>query len=127
MHNVISYHSTGGYIEVKIQGSLTLNAVRDITLEVMRLAKEQDCFLVLGDYREMTVANLSTVDIYDVPKIITDVATASGLPVHKFKRALVVAQDLDDFSFFETVTLNRGQNVKIFQDMAEARKWLTGK
>ena len=46
---------------------------------------------------------------------------------HKFRRAFVVARDLDDFIFFETVTLNNRQNAKVFQDIDEARKWLQEK
>jgi hypothetical protein len=39
----------------------------------------------------------------------------------------VIASDLKDFEFFETVTVNSGQTTKLFQDMDEAKKWLLKK
>jgi hypothetical protein len=29
-----------------------------------------------------------------------------------------------NYRFFETVTLNAGQNIRLFQDIDEAKKWL---
>jgi hypothetical protein len=43
------------------------------------------------------------------------------------KRAVVVAKDIRDFQFYETVTIDSGQNIKLFQDMDEAKKWLLKK
>jgi hypothetical protein len=42
-------------IEVKVQGDLTLNSVKEIALEVMLFAKEQNSFLILTDLREAMV------------------------------------------------------------------------
>jgi hypothetical protein len=67
------------------------------------------------------------LEIYEIPKIIVEIFTASGLPEYKVKRALVVAKDIEDFSFFETVTMNQAQNARIFQDFDEAKKWLLEK
>jgi hypothetical protein len=39
-------------------------------------------------------------------------------------RAIVVAKDLDDYAFFELVSKNQGQRVKIFKDIDEAKRWL---
>lgn len=79
--------------------------------------------MTLGDYRSAKV-NLSTMEIHQLPKVIADLLAPSGIASHKLKRAFVVAEDLDDFYFFETVTLNSGQQAKIFQNVDEAEKWL---
>ncbi|MDD2923357.1 MAG: hypothetical protein PHQ36_13820 [Anaerolineales bacterium] len=100
-----------------------MDEIKEVALKVARIAEEQDCFLSLGDYREATVI-LSTMDIYDLPKIISDTLALAGLPAHKFKRAIIPPKISEDFYFFETVTLNRGQNTKLFQDVEEAKKWL---
>ncbi len=45
-----------------------------------------------------------------------------------FKRALVVAANqLDQYKFFETVSVNHTQLVKVFTDMDEAKAWLLAK
>jgi hypothetical protein len=44
-----------------------------------------------------------------------------------YKRANVVAKDLDDYVFHENVMVNRGQNEKAFTDIDKAKKWLIGK
>jgi len=41
-----------------------------------------------------------------------------------YKRANVVAKDLDDYIFHENVMVNRGQNEKVFTDIDQAKEWL---
>ena len=126
MPHAIMYNPEEHVIEIKVQEDLTLNKVKEIISEAIQVAKVQNCFLILNDMREATV-KLSTVEIYELPKIIPDIFASSGLNVHQFKRALVAAKDLNDYKFFETVTLNHAQNAKFFTDIDKARKWLIGK
>jgi predicted nucleotidyltransferase len=44
-----------------------------------------------------------------------------------YKRANIVAKDLDDYIFHENVMVNRGQNEKVFTDIDQAKEWLMGK
>ncbi len=76
--------------------------------------------------REATVS-MSIVEIYELPKIFMDILLETGVQLSKFKRALVMSSDVDDFAFFETVSRNRGQNVVLFRSMEAARLWLIGK
>jgi len=62
-----------------------------------------------------------------MPKMLQEILLESGIAIHKFKRAIVMANDIDDFTFFETVSQNRGQNVMTFRDIGEARSWLLSK
>jgi len=41
--------------------------------------------------------------------------------------ALVYAGDLEDHKFMETVAVNRGYQLKVFDDMDEATEWLISK
>lgn len=125
MSHTIIYNPETHIVEIKIQGDLTLNIVKEIVSEVAQVAKEQNCFLILNDMREV-VMKLSTLEIYELPKIMSDTSRASGLMMYKFKRAFVAAKDLEDYKFFETVTANRAQYAKLFFDMGEAKKWLSG-
>ena len=126
MPHTIIYNSESHVIEMTVQGELTMKEAKEITLEASKIAKEQNCFVYFSDYREATV-KLSTLEVYELPKIISDILASSGLNVHKFKRAFVVARDLKVYEFFENVTVNRGQNVRVFYDVDEAKRWLLGK
>ena len=102
---------------------MSLNEFKEIFSELALIAKEKDCFLYLGDYREAKL-RLSTLEIHGLPEMLSAILDSAGLRITKFRRAIVVAKDLKDYHFFETVNANRGQSSKIFQDIDEAKKWL---
>src|SRR2546422_10482548 len=103
-----------------------MSVARAAATEVVRIAKEQNCNLILGDYREASL-RLSTMEIYKLPDMISEIAAAAGLDANRFKRAAIIANDFSDFSFFETVTVNALQKVKLFRAVDEAREWLSRK
>ena len=123
MTHTVTYNPELGVIETDAQGNLSLSEAKEIISAITQIAIEKDCFLCLSDYRKATI-EMSTLQIYDIPKILSDIVTSFGLPPSKFKRAIIAEKGLRDYQFFETVTLNMGQHVKLFQDMDEARKWL---
>ncbi len=123
MSHTMTYNSELHIIEIKYQGIIRLEEVKETFSEAVRMIQEVNCFLTLGDYRNAEV-NLSTMEIHQLPKIIADLLAPSGITPYKLKRAFVVAKDLDDFHFFETVTQNSGQQARIFRNIEEAKKWL---
>ena len=123
MAHQVTYNPDSGLIESKIQGDLSLEEAKQLIAEIGATAKENNCFLCLSDYREATM-NLSTVEIYDIPRILAGSLASIGVDAQKFKRAIVVERSLEDYHFYETVSLNTGQNIKLFLDMDEAKKWL---
>jgi hypothetical protein len=126
MPHTIAYHPEQGIIEVKFHGEIRLNETREIFSDIIPIVEEHDCNLILSDYREASI-KLSTGEIYEVPNTLSKMFAASRIPANRLKRALVMKNDLNDFHFFENVTINRGQNAKVFTDIEEARKWLLGK
>lgn len=74
---------------------------------------------MLNDLRKAKFKQ-STFHIYNMPRIVAK----QGVPSSS-RRALVVPDTSEDFSFLETVSVNVGQQVKIFTDMDEALAWLT--
>jgi len=126
MTHTIIYNPETHIIETKVQGNIALDEMKEIFSEAMQIAIEKEVFLFLSDFREATIS-LSTMNIYDLPKILSDTAAPLGGNVHKFKRAIVTAKDFKDSGFSETVTVNRGQNAKFFHDVDEAKKWLSEK
>lgn len=126
MSHTVTYNSEECIIETKIVGALVLGEAKELIAQIVQVAKEKNCFLCLSDYREAEL-KLSIFEIYDTPKIITDVSASQELLSGRFKRAIVVKEVLQDFYFYETVTLNSGQNAKLFKNIDEAKEWLLHK
>ena len=121
-----TYDGEAGLIALSFRGKVDLPALRKLASDAARISKEHNCFLVLSDFREATLS-LSTMEIYTLPKTLSEILSASGINVYRFKRALVMSTDIDDFTFFETVSRNRSQNITLFRDVDEAKKWLLRK
>jgi hypothetical protein len=121
----VAFDPQVGVIAASFRGGITMSLVQACATEILRVAKEEDCYLVLTDAREGRM-ELSVMDIYDLPKVLSRIAAAEGVRIGRFKRAAIVYNDLEDFAFFETVSRNRGQNVVLFQGVAEAKRWLAG-
>ena len=126
MTYAIAYNASDHIIELKVQGNLTLQGVKEFVYELVKVSKEQNCYSILNDMRQATI-KLSTLEIYELPAILSDIAASSGLDIHKFRRAFVTQNEQDNLIFFENVSVNRSQNAKYFIDIDEARKWLIGK
>ena len=123
MTHTVTYNPALGVIETVAQGNLNLSEAKEIISAITQIAVEKDCFLCLSDYREATIA-MSTLQIYEIPKILSTIVTSSGLRPSRFKRAIIAEKSSKDYQFFETVTLNMGQHIKLFQDIEEAKRWL---
>ena len=54
----------------------------------------------------------------------SETAMASDLAILKTKRAVVTTEESKDTKYVETLFVNRGQRVKLFQDRDEAKAWL---
>ena len=125
----ITYNLETGFVEAKVQGTISFDEIKEIYSKYVQTTMENESFLYLADYREATL-DLSTTELYDLPKILSDIVAPLGINVHKLRRAAVIAKglkgkQLGDYGFYETVTLNRWQNTKLFEDMDEAIKWLS--
>jgi len=59
-----------------------------------------------------------------MPEIVAGIFSSNGIDFYHLKRALVTTKFLKDFKFFETVSLNRGQNARVFDNIDEAQSWL---
>lgn len=112
-----------GIIETKYQGIVAFNEVKEVVSESTTLSKESKCYLWLADFSEATL-NLSTMEIYDLPKLILEAGTLLNIAAFHIKRAIVIIRDKANYEFAETVSKNRGQNIDLFDDIGNARKWL---
>ncbi len=119
MPNLVEYHESG-YLFVSYADGFSLDVFR----QMVACVKERNCFLVIEDVRS-AVAKFSTTAIYEFPEQLAEVTMQMGVSITQLKRAVIAPVHLlDDFRFFETVSLNRSQSVHVFCDVDEARAWL---
>lgn len=123
MSNTVIYNSELHIVESKLHGDMTLGEVEVIITKIAKTAKENDCRSIVIDFREVS-RKLSILQIYELPDRTKNIFSSFGLNVLLYKRANVVAKDLDDYVFHENVMVNRGQNEKVFTDIDKAKKWL---
>ncbi len=69
--------------------------------------------------REATIVG-GTVDTFETGTVPADTNHRQGAQTI----ALVYSGDLSAHKFMETVAVNRGYNVRVFDDADEAREWL---
>ncbi len=101
-------------------GELQASELPGFAADMVALLDKHNCARVLNDVREVDL-RLSTVDFYKVPSLVQKAGLKPTV-----KRAIVFAKDAKDYGFFETVSVNRGQFVRVFTDFDKAVTWLTG-
>ena len=102
---------------------MTVGEVEEIVTKIAKITKEKDCRLIFTDFREVS-RKLPMWQIYELPNRLKNIFAAFDINVLVYKRANVVAKDLDDYIFHENVMVNRGQNEKMFTDIDQAKAWL---
>ncbi len=123
MSHTVVYNSKLHIVESKLQGDMTVGEAEEIVAEIAKIAKEKDCRSIFIDFRKVS-QNLSILEMYKLPDCTKNIFATFGMNVLLYKRANVVAKDLDDYVFHETVMVNRGQNEKVFTDIVKAKEWL---
>lgn len=123
MSHIVIYNSELRIVESKLQGDMTLSEVEEIVTKIAKIAKEKDCRLIFTDFRDVS-RKLPMWQIYELPNRLKKIFAAFDINVLLYKRANVVAKDLDDYIFHENVMVNRGQNEKVFTDIDTAMGWL---
>ena len=115
----VGYDAPTDCVISSVTGELDKEVVLELLSEVGRVAVENQCERVLSDLREAKVV-ATTADIYQMAKLLGSNQISKAL-----KRAVVVSRDEEDYAFWETVCFNQGyQNVKIFRDYDEAKRWV---
>ncbi len=84
MTHTITYNPAAGMIETVVQGPITSSEAKEIISEIIRVAAENDCFFCLTDYRQ-AIIDMSTSDIYSIPKIVSNNAGFNWTPLEKFQ------------------------------------------
>jgi hypothetical protein len=117
----IKYSEEKKMILGKLSGDLDLGAIKKMAGEVEKIVEARDCLKFLNDCRESVVPK-SIIDIFEVPRLVAEAGLRGNC-----KCAIVVKDIRDQWEFLETISNNRGQQIRIFTDFDEADAWLNNK
>jgi SpoIIAA-like len=112
------YDAENDYIAMQVTGRLDITAAKKYVPILREAMATHKCHRLLNDMRQADLA-VSLVEYFRAPHQPFD-----ALPPDA-RRAIVTSEKAArDLGFFETVSVNRGQTVKVFTDMDEAKHWL---
>jgi len=112
-----------GIIQTVYNGTITVQDVRDQTVEALRLAAGEGSHLFLTDVHNAD-SGLSTLDIHEVPDQWDELQADQ-----RNKLALVVPEvgkTWRDAQLYETLCVSRGWKVRVFVQRNSAIDWLLG-
>jgi len=114
------YDKERKFIIGHIYGEFDSSLVTKMSSDLVDMMHKYDCSRLLNDLRGAKITP-ETLDIYVMPKKV-----AQSREAIRCKRALLVNGSLKDYHFLETVSVNSGQQLKIFTDIDTAIDWLIG-
>ena len=100
-------------------GEMDRTSVKAYARELVKVALQHDCKSLLNDMRA-AILTFSTSDLHELPKMMSDIGIDTT-----WRRAIVASEQLQDYHFFETTAVNRGNTARIFTNPNEAMDWLT--
>lgn len=110
---------TQDFIRAKPDGALDLKASRNLLKDLVIQFDAAGQYRVLIDTRGADV-DLSSTDIFELGVALT----AEPALVREKVAILVPPEEKVNAAFFETVSINRGANLRVFTDFETAITWL---
>jgi hypothetical protein len=121
-----TYEPGKDYLLISYQGEFNLDVIKQFAPRIILAIKHRDCYRLLEDYRKTIfkkdAASITSMQTYQMENLINN-----GIPYSQVKRALMVDENqvsIQEMGFFESLSINNGQQVKVFYDMYKAIKWL---
>ena len=117
----MSFNEKENILFVKIHGTMDTAPHKALIKECLEVIEKQNCRRCLIDNSEIESQNISTFDIYSMPKLYD----ALGVPRNLRMAEVASKKDERDFHFYETVCRNNGYYlVSVFFDVESALQWL---
>lgn len=114
----VTYQPENSCIMVVVQGVLDLPTFHNLVFDVAELVECKGCKRLLIDLCNAFPSE-SNLEIYKMPDAVECVGIGRDC-----KQGLVVGEKVAEFYFLETVFINRGYQVRLFDDMNAAYDWL---
>jgi hypothetical protein len=116
----IVFHSAEKYLEVITEGMADKEGSLGMAKEITEKMREKKILKVLIDHSKLEGVTGEITDIYYRPKILKLIGTMLNIKIAEIIRPEHYAH----FRFFETVCINNGYKLSIFQDRKQAVEWL---
>ena len=105
---------------LEFRGRLTLKTIREAAPQAARLCERTGCERLLNDMRAAAI-QISFLELFHSPETMERAHVS-----RRIRRALVLPPGFHEARFLETVTRNRGHDLRVFHEIEEARQWLLG-
>ncbi len=121
-----TFNEPDHYLLFVHEGELNDASVNDFLQKGIQTVIDTHCYRLINDYRKVSL-NLSASKLIEIQQTVMDGFRARGVDPRIVKRALVVSENMKNFSYFkifETINLNHGLRVKLFLSMDQAVQWI---
>jgi hypothetical protein len=108
------------YIEVITSGIADKDSSLNMVKAITNTMKTNRIIKALIDHRNVVSVTGNTTDIYNRPKIFRIIGIILKIRIAE----IIKPEHLKHFKFFETVCVNQGYQISIFQDKEKALSWL---
>jgi hypothetical protein len=108
------------YIEVITSGIADKDGSLNMAKEIMKTMRANRLKKVLIDHRNIVSVAGNTTDIFNRPKLLKFIGVILKIRIAE----IIKPEHLKHFKFFETVCVNQGYQISIFQDKNDALSWL---
>ncbi len=119
----LEYHEQLRVVILAFEGDSSADDVRRSSLAVISMLKDRGAGKILTDFAQAQRVDVTTIDITLLPSDYREM----GLPA-PFTEAVVAPVQCrmhEDAKFYETVCVNRGNMVRVFETRDAALAWLT--
>lgn len=120
----ISYLEEHDIIESIFEDTTNLQEIKESTVKGLSLAAEKKCKNFLADCSGLKQGS-SILELYSLGNFYVEINVERGT-----RQAVIlpnVKKIENELRFYETVTRNRGFDVRVFSDREKAIAWLLGK
>ncbi|MBN2019056.1 MAG: STAS/SEC14 domain-containing protein [Sedimentisphaerales bacterium] len=121
MEHSIDYLEPEGIVHAKTSAALTLDAIKQLSQEALRVGRKHGVFRFLADYRDSEL-DLSILEIDDLPAILKDIGIGSEDKIAVLFNPESPKKSL--FLFFQNVAFLRSLQFRVFPDEDKALAWL---
>jgi hypothetical protein len=119
----LSYDEDHKIVISRVTEVFDWSVIEKMVPEMTKIIKEHECRHVIMDFRQAEFP-ITVSKIYMTPEKLFTEFMKYGIDIRRLHRAFLLKKHDESFHFFETVSINQSQTVRIFYDEKEAVLWL---
>lgn len=123
MTHKIEFDPTDNLVIACAQGPLNVSDLTKLVTDFVILAKQEHCFYILTILTDADI-KINVFEFYKFPHLLAEIIKTHGLQTYILNRAIVGTVEQETLKFYETASQNRGDYLRLFYDVEEAKQWL---